>query len=200
MCFYFQLTEDAKTLQNRYNATLEALGLLQFGTYNGFTHPETPVITNEKPDKIQMYQWGLIPYWAKDTGVMKSTLNAKIETIQEKPSFKYSINNRCLILANGFYEWQWLDEKGKNKQKYLITLPDNRLFAFAGLFSHWKDIRTGEVRKTYTILTTQANELMSKIHNSKQRMPVILKSRYEKDWLNEKESLLMNEELVAVKI
>ena len=132
---------------------------------------------------IQPFTWGLIPFWSKDNTIQQYTLNAKIETLAEKPSFKHSINKRCLVIADGFYEWQWLDPKGKNKQKYIITLPDNGLFAFGGIWSEWVNKATGEIINTYSIVTTQANELMCEIHNSKKRMPVILTPEFEQAWL-----------------
>jgi len=95
--------------------------------------PKTPVIAHNKPGTIQPFTWGLIPFWLKDNTIQQYTLNAKIETLAEKPPFKNAINNRCLVIADGFYEWQWLDQKGRSKQKYLITLPNNALFAFGGI-------------------------------------------------------------------
>jgi putative SOS response-associated peptidase YedK len=183
MCFHSKLSKKAQVLQNRFKAKFENVDILLPEIYNAFQYPKTPIITNREADKIQLFNWGLIPAWAKDDTIKKMTLNARIETIAEKPAFKGSIKNRCLILADGFYEWQWLDPKGKNKQKYLITLPDDDAFAFAGLWSEWIDKSTGELLKTYTILTTEANGLMSKIHNSKKRMPVIVSKENEKKWL-----------------
>ena len=104
---------------------------------NGFDFPKTPIITNENPEIIELYNWGLIPDWSKSEDIRALTLNAKIETIHEKPSFKNIVNQRCLVLANGFYEWQWRDSKGKNKVKYEIGIENDELFAFAGLYSHW---------------------------------------------------------------
>ena len=112
------------------------------------------------------------------------TLNARIETIEEKPAFKDVVSQRCLVIANGFYEWQWLDSKGKNKIKYEIGLENDELFAFAGLYSNWINKETGEVKNTFTIVTTEANQLMSKIHNIKKRMPIILKREDEEKWLH----------------
>jgi putative SOS response-associated peptidase YedK len=89
----------------------------------------------------------------------------------EKPAFRTSVNNRCLVLADGFFEWQWLDPKGKVKQKYMLTLPDNAAFAFAGLWSEWTDRVTDEVIGTYTIMTTEANTLMAEIQNNKSVCP-----------------------------
>jgi len=101
------------------------------------------------------------------------------------------------VIADSFYEWQWLDEKGKQKQKFELILPNNEPFSFAGLWSEWVNKLTGEVSHTYTILTSEANELMSNIHNSKKRMPLIVCSDYEKDWLGGKKLITQNEKLIA---
>jgi putative SOS response-associated peptidase YedK len=127
MCFHSKQSKSAQELKQRFNAKFKDENLYQPNIYNAFQHPKTPIITNKQPDEIQLFNWGLIPYWAKDNTIKKNTLNARIETIQEKPSFRNVINNRCLILADGFYEWQWLDEKGKLKKKYELTLPNNEL-------------------------------------------------------------------------
>ena len=185
MCFYSRQTKKAVELINRYNARI--VNELQFemaNEYNGFAFPKTPVITNQDKSNIEHLQWGLIPFWAKDDSIKQYTLNARIETLNEKPSFQDSVKNRCLVIADGFYEWQWLDTKGKKKQKYLITLPHEELFSFAGLWSQWVNKETGEVVKSYTIITTEANSLMSEIHNSKKRMPVILTRDNETEWIN----------------
>ena len=89
-----------------------------------------------------------------------------------------------MVIDNGFYEWQWLDSKGKNKIKYEIGIGNDDLFAFAGLYSQWINNSTGEIKDTYTIVTTQVNELMAEIHNTKKRMPIILKPQDENKWLN----------------
>ena len=184
MCFYTSQTKEAIEVENRFKAKFSNIKLFNKAeVYNGFTFPQTPVIANNNIEIIDFFSWGLIPFWAKDIEIRKNTLNAKIETLNEKPSFRNCINNRCLVIADGFYEWQWLDPKGKNKQKYKITLEDNSLFALAGLWSEWVNKDTGELTKSYTILTTEANSLMSKIHNSKKRMPVVLLETKEKRWL-----------------
>jgi len=184
MCFYTRLDKTKENIKQRFKADFEPTPWFrQQETISGFTFPKTPVIANNKPDLIQPFAWGLIPFWSNDNKIRQYTLNAKIETLTQKPSFRNAINNRCLVIADGFYEWQWLDPKGKKKQKYLITLPENELFAFGGLWSEWTDKTTGEILHTYTIVTTRANELMSTIHNSKKRMPVILNSNNEADWL-----------------
>jgi putative SOS response-associated peptidase YedK len=184
MCFHSKQTKSASQLENRFNAKIEKPELFRENAiYNGFTYPHTPIITNKNTELIQEYYWGLIPTWSKDDEIRAYTLNARIETIKEKPSFKGVINNRCLVIADGFYEWQWLDKKGTKKQKYLLTQKANEPFAFAGLYSNWVDKSTGEIRNTYTIVTTEANALMSEIHNNKKRMPIILTTEREKLWL-----------------
>ncbi len=105
----------------------------------------------------------------------------------DKPSFKDAAKNsqRCLIPCSGFFEWQWLDEKGKTKIPYYIGLKDQSLFSLAGLYSRWKSNEQQSYTFSYTVLTTTANPLMATIHNSKKRMPVIIPKQYERDWLNQ---------------
>ena len=200
MCFHSKQTKDAVQLENRFNARFANLNEYAPAIYNGFQHPKTPIITNEDAQHIQMYNWGLIPFWAKDDSIRKNTLNARFETLKEKASFRSSLNNRCLVLSDGFYEWQWLDDKGKQKQKFLITRPNEEAFAFAGLWNNWVDKSTGEIIKTYTIITTAANELMTKIHNNKKRMPFILSPEMEDEWLKGEEMQFQDLELVAREI
>jgi putative SOS response-associated peptidase YedK len=184
MCFYFRASEKVlKKLEKEYDFIDEGVRHLVSEQFNGFQHPATPVVTNREPGKVQAMSWGLIPYWAKDRDIQNNTLNARMESLSEKPSFKYSLGNRCLIYADGFYEWQWLDPQGKKKQKYLVTLEDEQPFCFAGLWSSWKEPGTDQILNTYTIITRPANELMSRIHNSKQRMPWILPEALAHDYL-----------------
>lgn len=197
MCFHSKQTKDAQALEKRFNAKIVHSEKFRTGDFNGFMHPDTVIIANNRQEIIQFAQWGLIPEWAKDTSIQNSTLNAKIETIHEKPSFKNSISQRCLIPADGFYEWQWLDTSGKKKQKFLVHLPDDDLFSFAGLWCDWKNTQSGEIIRTYTILTTEANQLMSVVHNSKKRMPVIIHPKAEMKWLNGGNIDLYNDYLVA---
>lgn len=123
-------------------------------------------------------QWGLIPFWAKDPKIASQLINARAETLAEKPSFKNALSKRrCLIPCDGFYEWK--KQKGGN-QPYYIRRRDGGLFAFAGLWEEWK-APDGEVKQTCTIITTEPNELMATIHH---RMPVILKPQHEAEWLD----------------
>jgi putative SOS response-associated peptidase YedK len=184
MCFHTEQTKLGIELEKRFKATLDnPIEFRPQNHINGFEFPQTPVIIDEDPQIITHYTWGLIPAWAKDEEIQKYTLNAKIETVSEKLSFKNSVNKRCLVIANGYFEWQWLDPKGTKKQKYELCLPNDELFAFAGLYSHWVDKNTGEIKNTYTLLTTEASLLLAEIHNNKKRMPVVLKHEDETKWL-----------------
>lgn len=198
MCFYFKQSKDATALKRRFKAKFSDDNIAPIGNYNGFSHPKASIITNEYPDEIQQYNWGLIPHWAKDESIKKYTLNARIETLKEKPSFRSNINKRCLVVANSFYEWKWLDPKGKEKEKYEIKLSNEELFTFAGLWSNWLNKDTGEMINSFTIITTEANELMSEIHNIKKRMPIIVDNEF--DWLMGENLELKNDDLIAEKI
>jgi putative SOS response-associated peptidase YedK len=186
MCFYTQQQASIKDVTKRFNASVDDPdGFLVSEMINGFAHLKTPIIVDESPDVISTnFSWGLIPSWAKDKGFRKNTLNARIETVDEKPAFKNSTNSRCLIIATAYYEWRWLDSKGKVKVKYQINSQEDEIFTFAGLYSSWRDVQTGELDNTYTILTTDANETMKYVHNIKQRMPVMLKKNDEMAWLD----------------
>lgn len=185
MCFHIIQSKLAKQIERRFNAKIRDENLFEpQNSINGFDFPKTPVIIDENPREILHFNWGLIPSWAKDESIKKMTLNARIETLDVKPSFRNSIDKRCLVIANGFYEWQWHDTKGKNKTKYEIGIANNDLFAFAGIYSQWINELTGEVKNTFSIVTTDANPLMAEIHNIKKRMPIILKPEDEVQWLN----------------
>jgi putative SOS response-associated peptidase YedK len=125
------------------------------------------------------FHWGLVPSWAKDTSIGNRMINARSETVAEKPSFRNAFKKRrCLILADGFYEWK--GEKGR-KQPMFITLPDRKPFAFAGLWETWQQRDKDVVYKSCTIITTQASESMRDIHH---RMPAILKPPVYESWLD----------------
>lgn len=116
-------------------------------------------------------RWGLVPFWSKDSKVGYSTINAKAETITSSPAFREAMKRRrCLVPADWFYEWQRMHEM--TKQPFAIGLKDGSIFAFAGLWETWKDKGTGATLEAYTIITTDPNHLLEKLHN---RMPVILR-------------------------
>ena len=129
------------------------------------------------------HHWGVIPSWCQDDSIRKNTLNARVESLHEKPSFRNYVQNRCLVLATGYYEWRWLDDKGKAKQKFEIHHASAEAFAFAGLYAHWHEA-SGLLRKTFTIVTTAANKQMEYIHNTKKRMPLMLNPGDEDAWLD----------------
>ncbi len=200
MCYSTQIGKSKAQLSARFKASFVNPEWYAPGSFLAFTYPITPVITHAQPEVIQGFSWGLVPPWAKDLSIRKNTLNARMETLDQKPSFKFVVAQRCLVLADGFFEWKWLDAKGKAKQKYLLTVPDGEAFAFAGLWNAWTDKSTGEILHTYTIITTVANELMSEVHNTKKRMPVILSPHAEKDWLNGGDLVMTNDLLQATAI
>ena len=184
MCYHTKQTKKATEVQKRFNASIENIELFHpTSHFNAFDFPKMPIICNDEPGLIKHWNWGLIPHWSLDNDIRKFTLNARIESIHDKKSFKDYTSQRCLIIANGFYEWKWNDSKGKNKEKFEIGIKNNELFAFAGLFSEWLNPGADELVSTFTILTTEANELMQEIHNIKKRMPIILKPEDEESFL-----------------
>ena len=143
---------------------------------------DVPVITNEGSRRIEKMRWGLVPFWAKDVKIGSRMINARGETVAEKPAFRASFKTkRCLVPATGFFEWQ-REGKGKTQTKtpMLIRLKGGGYFSMAGLYDRWKD-PDGNVISSCTIITTGPNELMSPIHD---RMPVILPEEAESAWIN----------------
>lgn len=135
------------------------------------------VIKGEEGNRGGYLRWGLVPSWANDPKIGYKMINARAETINEKPSFKKLLaRRRCLILADGFYEWK---KEGNRKYPYHIRLKNGLPFAFAGLWDRWN--QNGKTIQSCTIITTEANELMVDIH---ERMPVILTKEAEKTWLD----------------
>jgi putative SOS response-associated peptidase YedK len=139
---------------------------------------ENPVIVQaEDGNHVLTMRWGLIPHWTKDLKGARKPINAKAETLPEEPMFRELLrHNRCIVPANGFYEWKKTDRK---KEPYFIHIKDKALFGFAGLYDTWQNAE-GQNITTYSIITIEPNELLRKIHN---RMPVILKRGNENRWL-----------------
>jgi putative SOS response-associated peptidase YedK len=153
---------------------------------SAFTFPLMPVTTNENPTQVILLNWGLIPYWTKynETAqrIKQLALNARSETIFEKPIFRQSIlSKRCLVVVDGFFEWKHLNNKS---YPYYITLADHRPFALAGIWDKWQNLDTGIEAQTFSVITTEANPLMAQIHNTKKRMPAILSMDNEKKWID----------------
>lgn len=190
MCFTTAIEYEHKALEKRFLREFKNPSNFIPISFNlGFLHNYSPIIANDN-GIIMEAQWGLIPSWAKDKTIQKQTLNARIETIKEKPSFKSNLQNRCLIPVTGFYEWKWLDDKGKRKERYLIKLQDHEIFCLAGIWCDYEDKNSENNWRTYTIITTEANELMAEIHNTKKRMPLILSTNVEFDWLDSKTDVM----------
>ena len=132
----------------------------------------------ERHPELAMFRWGLVPSWAKDPSIGNRMINARAETVAEKPSFRTAYRKRrCLILADGFYEWH--TEAGV-KIPWFISLANGEPFAFAGLWEHWQSKGTDESLQTTTIVTTAANEFLSQLHH---RMPVVLEAETATRWL-----------------
>ncbi|RAV98874.1 SOS response-associated peptidase [Pseudochryseolinea flava] len=196
MCYHKSLKVKLEKLAEYYQAEYDKTMSELYGdnpiSYheNGFDFKATPIVTAGVPNALQNFNWGLVPFWVKDaaggTKLRVSTLNCISEEMYDKPSFRDSAKEgkRCLIPSTGFYEWRWMDEKGKTKIPYHIHFKDQELFSIAGLYAKNKNMGTSGDYHSYAVLTTRANTLMTKIHNSKKRMPVIIPKQYEKDWLN----------------
>jgi len=152
--------------------------------YNIAPSQLVPVVRRdpESPAPIlDCVQWGLVPFWTKDPATSRRSINARAETAAQKPSFRAAMRHRrCLIPADGFYEWA---KRTSPKQPHYFQLKSEKLFAFAGLYEHWEDKAGAAMLDTCAILTTRANELLRPIHD---RMPVILPERAHERWLDAK--------------
>ena len=182
MCGRFTLVHDIQSIAKTFQATVPA-SIQIVPHYN--IAPTQNILTvmreegNEQA-RLDLLRWGLIPSWAKEESIGSRMINARAETLAEKASFKRLLNSRrCLIVADGFYEW--MQEPGsKAKTPMYIRLKDDEPFAFAGLWDSWKN-PAGEQIRTCTIITTEPNELMARIHN---RMPAILSPEAREEWLD----------------
>ncbi len=180
MCGRFTLTVDPAQLKMFLDLNDVPIDLSP--RYNIAPTQPVAVVTNPIDRKVQIFQWGLIPSWSKDPSIGSRLINARAETLEEKPTFRGPFKrHRCLVLADGFYEWKKVSENGKEvKQPYFIRLKNDQPFALAGLWDHWT-APNGDERLTCTIITTTPNELMAEIHD---RMPVILTGEAMWDWLD----------------
>jgi putative SOS response-associated peptidase YedK len=170
MCGRYTLTSSGEDLALAFD--LSELPLV-VPRYNMAPTQEAAVVRVTEPDgprRLDPLKWGLIPYWAKEASIGNRMINARAESVAEKPAYRWSFKKkRCLVAADGFYEWK---KEGKAKQPYLIHRKDGKPFAFAGLWSTWKNPeQDGKTVETFTILTTAANDLLRPLHD---RMPVIL--------------------------
>ncbi|MFA6949657.1 MAG: SOS response-associated peptidase [Lentimicrobiaceae bacterium] len=175
MCGRFSLTSQEQEINLFFG--LSGGNAPYIPRYNGAPTQLLPVITRDEPKRLQLFRWGLIPHWAKEVPRVP-LINARSETLDQKISFKSAFHERrCLVPADGFYEWLHTG----NKLPYRFMMADNSLFAFAGLWETWNN-PNGESINSFTILTTGANEIMKPIHD---RMPVILDKGNINTWLNQ---------------
>ncbi len=175
MCGRYTLRTPVDTLAEQFD--LDEYPSSLTASYNiAPTQEVATVVEEDDKRKLEMFHWGLIPSWAKDPQIGNRMINARAETVHEKPSFRSAFKaRRCLILADGFYEWQKADN---GKQPFYIHMKDGSPFAFAGLWETWKN---GEELRSCAIITTDANDLMNEIHH---RMPVVLHPENYGVWLD----------------
>ena len=181
MCGRYQTTKEAQEIERIFEIKINKK--IYKKSYNAAPSQNLPIIANNDPSQVQFFRWGLIPVWAKDQNIGYKMINARIETISEKPTFKNLVNKkRCLVITDGYFEWMKTKE---GKQPFRICLKDKSLFAYAGLWSEWQNPNE-EIIPTFTIITTEAHKSIEHIHN---RMPVMLNVLEAKRWiLNEIES------------
>ena len=177
MCGRYSLAMDLDNLDERF--TFRGMGLVLEPRFNiAPTQDVFTVVNDGSENQGQFMKWGLIPHWAKDPSIGNRMINARAETVAEKPSFKQAFQRRrCLVVADGFYEWR---KQGKVKIPMRVILKTGEPFGFAGLWETWKSPE-GELVHSCTIITTSPNAMMESIHN---RMPVILPRDAEAQWLD----------------
>lgn len=178
MCGRYTIFTDPGHLAERFQAELPADGLQ--ARYNAAPTQSLPVILNtDDPRRIERLRWGLVPSWSQDPAIGSRMINARGETVAEKPAFRAALRKRrCLVLADGFYEWRKNPIGPKTPLRF--TLADGAPFAFAGLWEMW-NAPDGSVLRTFTIITGQPNELVAPVHD---RMPAILLPEHEAIWLD----------------
>ena len=178
MCGRFSQAASPEVIAQQFDITAPPLFTPRYNIAPSQPIAAIRIDSDTATRKLVMLRWGLIPSWAKDPKIGNQCINAKAETVAEKPSFRPAFKKRrCLVVATGFYEWQ---VQGRTKQPMWIGLRSKRPFAFAGLWEHWTPAE-GESLETCTIITTEPNELMRPIHN---RMPAILAPTAYDQWID----------------
>jgi putative SOS response-associated peptidase YedK len=182
MCGRSSLTKTEKELEIRFRATFYSDDLVRYNPLPNFNVAPShmhPVITQDEPTIIHLYSWGLIPYWAKDMKIGYNLINARIEGIAEKPSFRQAFQKRrCIVPFDGYYEWQKTPE---GKIPFRIQVKNTEIFTIAGLYEHWKS-PTGEVIHSFTLITQEADPAIRHLH---ERQPMVLLPEQEKLWLDD---------------
>ena len=174
MCGRYSFAVVDELIEERFGVRVRTA--IYKARYNCAPSQDLAVITNQAPMELSFFHWGLIPSWAKEKAIGYKMINAKSETILEKPSYKNAFRSRrCLVPADSFFEWK----QDKDKDPYRIMMKDEKPFAMAGIWDHWTS-PDGEIIHSFSVMTTSPNELMGGIHH---RMPVILEQAAEKQWL-----------------
>lgn len=179
MCGRYTIIPTSQQLEARFGFEIYEMEIMP--RYNVAPAQDAPVLVAEEGvRRLKLMRWGLVPSWAKDPSFGAKTINARAETIREKPTYKKAFaERRCLVLADSFYEWR-KEPDARRKTPVRILLADREPFAFAGLWDHWRQPEGGELL-SFTILTTAANDFLRPIH---ERMPVILTPETESVWLD----------------
>jgi putative SOS response-associated peptidase YedK len=176
MCGRYSLTAREEDIEKRFEASFQGKKLKK--RWNLAPSDELAVITGKQPETIQFFRWGLVPGWAQDPSEGPKAINARIETIHEKPTFQYAFSQqRCLVLADSYYEWKQI---GKEKIPYRITMEDGGLFAMAGIWESWKGPQD-QVVLSFSVITIPALQRIAHLH---ERMPAMLSRINEKLWLD----------------
>ena len=177
MCGRFVLITDLKNIQKNFN--INDISCEHQASWNIVPNQLIPAVINQNgKNQLVCFRWGLIPSWSKDASIANNLINARAETVDQKPSFKDAFKKRrCLIVADGFYEWK---REGNKKMPLYYYLKSGRPFGFAGLYETWISPDKKKIN-TCVIITTAANELIASVHD---RMPVILSNEQEKVWLD----------------
>lgn len=187
MCFSVNVNLVRDEIENRYNVSFPDRDRYQPSYYyHAFSLPELPAICSGSAGTVQLLRWGLIPSWIRNPDDAKEirykTFNARAESLNSKPSYSKSFRSRrCIIPVKGFFEWQ---HAGNEKIPWYIWHAGEEIFSIAGVYDRWVETNTGEALDTFSIITTDANDLLAVIHNSKKRMPVILDREGEKRWIS----------------
>lgn len=186
MCFHLALIKKVQEIETRYQAVFEnrkAFVPMYHG--NGFLRISWPVIANHEPSHIRFFQWGLIPNWVREPEkaekIQLHTLNARIETVFEKPAFRDAVRNRCLVIVTGFFEWMTL---GKKKYPVFFREKDEAIFSLAGIWERWVHPFNSESIWTFSVLTMPAKGEIGNFQWIPPRMPVVLSESQEKEWLS----------------
>lgn len=181
MCGRYSFAVEDALIQERFGIRVRTA--IYKARYNCSPTQNLAVIANDAPDTLKYFRWGLIPSWAKEPSIGNKLINARAETLLEKPSFKNSFRNRrCLVPATGFFEWQrdGMDTPWRVAAPWHIRMKKGDPFCFAGLWDKWVS-QDGEIIQSFTIITTSPNKLIENIHD---RMPVILHRDDEQRWIS----------------